>query len=116
MAKWFESRPYETWDPIRFPIEHSKHDMSITYFDIECNHCGETVSHVRAKSYEYPSCLEVRAAGICLRCQIIQYMRFRMYPDGRMLLEKIGRWETWYTKPKRSILGFFRKVLFYLFS
>lgn len=116
MTKWFDSRPYETWDPIKFPIEHGTRKLSITSFDITCNHCGETVGRVRAKSYGYPSCIEVRAAGICYHCQIVQYTRFRFYPDGRLLFDKGDRWVTYLAESKPTIFDFFRRILFYLFS
>lgn len=92
MNKWWEDKPYFSWSPLVLPHRHSQLDIEITSVVPECTRCNRKLTNLRARFYEFASCLEIRCAGVCHHCELIVYSRFRWYPDNRMLFESKNGW------------------------
>jgi len=82
----------------------AKNGFTIEELTGQCVNCDKPVENLRGLIAEHPNCTEVRFAGICHPCKIINSFHFRFYDDGRIMFQKNNIWyeakekSNWYSK------------------
>lgn len=80
-------------DPeIELPIKHSKLGFNLTSLTGHCLQCGVDVETLRGTVNEWPSCLEIRCAGICKACNVITPFEFR-WTEDKMIHKGAWGWK-----------------------
>jgi len=88
---------------INIPYQ-SESGIMIEELNGKCKKCKKTVENLRGYITEHPNCTEIRFAGVCHPCKLINSFHLRHYNDGRITTNTDCGWfdikpeSNWYSR------------------
>lgn len=120
MKNLFSLTEYGQSKPIVLPYYSKQFDYTLDTIDCKCVKCNKNVESMRGVITENGNCIDLRLAGVCHECMIINSYRFRVYPhESRVVVYNEKGFKeysmtpiTTFSKIKSIIISFIKKYMF----
>jgi len=113
----FTYKEYLKHNPIESPYIRKNGDSFD--FSVACNKCHKPTECMRGYWQQHENCDEIRCAGICKPCNLLNSFHARIHDDDRVTIQTSNGWMDVKLKPSpnwKSILEFWTEKIKQLFA